>query len=87
MTPTRSFRRSSTSGNGKALGIRETARRAGMGHMPARISEWELGYVSPSLKGLRRWAAGLGCDLALVTLPTAQPTSSLGQVGSNEEGT
>lgn len=50
------------------LGIRETARRCGMGHMPGRISEWELGHASPTLAGVRKWATGLGLDLALITL-------------------
>lgn len=55
----------------RGLGIRETARLCGMGHMPGRLSEWELGYVTPNLRGLRKWATGLGLDLALITLTPA----------------
>jgi transcriptional regulator with XRE-family HTH domain len=54
-------------------GVRETARHIGIGHYPGRLSEWELGYNSPTLPSLRKWAAGLGLDLALVTL-SAIPT-------------
>jgi transcriptional regulator with XRE-family HTH domain len=52
----------------QGLGIRETARRIGIGHYPGRLSEWELGINVPTLSSLRKWAAGLGMDLALITL-------------------
>jgi transcriptional regulator with XRE-family HTH domain len=51
----------------QGLGIRETARRIGIGHYPGRLSEWELGYNSPTLASLRKWAAGLGLEPALIT--------------------
>jgi transcriptional regulator with XRE-family HTH domain len=58
----------------RGLGVRETARLMGIGHMPGKISEWEVGTHTPQIHNVRRWANALGLDLALVTLP--RPTTT-----------